>query len=229
MAVAADLGDPNSPLTDVHPRYKRPVGERLSNGALAIAYGRTDVYWSGPIFESAWLVAGGKIVVNFHDCGVAGIKVKHSVGFEIRSGVNSSQQRWTQLPIAGWNKTSLWLDASVSLLVTGLRYNWYEGACLPLEGPYHCAVYADVEQLPAPPFITTNLLKPVPANPVTCRWNITQPAYYFSSHLPGGSSQYLSGQGAGFIEGDFDSTAYVNVPNGTLELRMNQSGLPALG
>ena len=42
MAVAMDLGDPSSPLSDVHPRYKKPVGQRLAQGALAVAYGPTS-------------------------------------------------------------------------------------------------------------------------------------------------------------------------------------------
>ena len=41
---------------------------------------------------------------------------------------------------------------------------------------------------------------------VACTHNLTQPAYYFSPGLQGGSSQYLRGQGEGWLEGDFTST-----------------------
>ena len=65
----------------------------------------------------------------------------------------------------------------------------------------------------------------------TCTHNLTEPAYYFNASLQGGSSQYLQGQGTGWLEGDFSSTAFVNVPNASLLLRLNSSAstLPALG
>ncbi len=47
MSVAVDWGDPNSPYTDIHPRYKQQVAARLANAGLA-AYGY-DNYWTGPI------------------------------------------------------------------------------------------------------------------------------------------------------------------------------------
>ena len=52
MAAAIDWGDPdsdpNSPIVDLHPRYKRPVAIRLAKAGLAVAYGY-DYYWTGPI------------------------------------------------------------------------------------------------------------------------------------------------------------------------------------
>ena len=47
MAVTIDIGNP----TDIHPRNKVDVGERLALAAEAVAYGR-DVVHSGPVFES---------------------------------------------------------------------------------------------------------------------------------------------------------------------------------
>jgi len=53
MAVAMDLGDPNSPYGSVHPRDKQDVGARLSLAGRAVAFGDTTVYYSGPIAKAA--------------------------------------------------------------------------------------------------------------------------------------------------------------------------------
>ena len=59
MAVSTDLGD----SLDVHPRHKRPVGERLARWALADTYGHT-LTASGPLFESA-TVKGSRAILTF--------------------------------------------------------------------------------------------------------------------------------------------------------------------
>lgn len=48
MAVSSDYGD----SLDVHPKNKRPVGERLARWALNRTYGKTHVVPSGPLFRS---------------------------------------------------------------------------------------------------------------------------------------------------------------------------------
>lgn len=60
MAVSSDLGHP----TDVHPRDKKPVGERLARWALRDAYGHLWLTPSGPLFRSA-VARGGAIFVQF--------------------------------------------------------------------------------------------------------------------------------------------------------------------
>lgn len=60
MAVSSDVGD----STDVHPRDKRPVGERLARLALHNDYGYTHVRSSGPLAERAWAV-GDTVWVGF--------------------------------------------------------------------------------------------------------------------------------------------------------------------
>ncbi|CAN5628193.1 sialate O-acetylesterase [soil metagenome] len=59
MAVTLDVGE----ATNVHPKNKEPVGDRLSRIALANAYGR-KVEFFGPVFAAA-KVDGAKIVVRF--------------------------------------------------------------------------------------------------------------------------------------------------------------------
>lgn len=49
MAVVTDLVDN---IADIHPRNKLDVGNRLALWALAKNYGRSDLVYSGPLFES---------------------------------------------------------------------------------------------------------------------------------------------------------------------------------
>jgi sialate O-acetylesterase len=62
MTVITDLGD----SLNVHPRNKRPVGERLSRAALKYTYGHTDLSADGPRPLSA-VVKDGSVVVSFSD------------------------------------------------------------------------------------------------------------------------------------------------------------------
>lgn len=49
MAVSSDYGD----SLDVHPRNKKPIGERLAHWALNTTYGYTHLVPSGPLFRKA--------------------------------------------------------------------------------------------------------------------------------------------------------------------------------
>lgn len=51
MAVSSDLGD----STDVHPREKRQIGERLARWALNKTYGVDDIIPSGPLFHDFFI------------------------------------------------------------------------------------------------------------------------------------------------------------------------------
>jgi sialate O-acetylesterase len=70
MAVTIDIGDPDN----VHPKNKEPLGERLTDIALAKVYGRKMEY-SGPMFASM-KVEGGAVRVKFD----------HAVGLMARGG-----------------------------------------------------------------------------------------------------------------------------------------------
>jgi sialate O-acetylesterase len=69
MAVITDVGD----RTDIHPKQKGPVGERLGLAARALAYGE-KVEYSGPLYK-AMTVEGNKAVLTFDHVG-AGLEAR---------------------------------------------------------------------------------------------------------------------------------------------------------
>ena len=69
--VITDVGDPK----DIHPVWKKPVGERLALAARGIAYGE-NIEWSGPQYRSM-KVKGDRAVLQFSHVGegLAGMQV----------------------------------------------------------------------------------------------------------------------------------------------------------
>ncbi len=63
MVVTIDIGE----ARDIHPRNKRPVGERLASFARGNVYGENIIY-SGPIYDSI-RVDGDKAIVTFKHAG----------------------------------------------------------------------------------------------------------------------------------------------------------------
>jgi sialate O-acetylesterase len=60
MAVIIDAGD----AANIHPKDKQTVGKRLALAGLAVAYGKKDVVWQGPMFESM-KSDGARLIVRF--------------------------------------------------------------------------------------------------------------------------------------------------------------------
>ncbi len=63
MAVTTDIGHP----TDIHPKDKQPIGQRLALAARALAYGE-QVEYSGPTYDSI-SVKGNRVILNFKHVG----------------------------------------------------------------------------------------------------------------------------------------------------------------
>ena len=64
MVVTMDVGDP----TNIHPKQKEPVGERLALLALAKDYGKSDLVYSGPIYREMEK-KGSQISLSFQHVG----------------------------------------------------------------------------------------------------------------------------------------------------------------
>ena len=78
MVVSIDKGEKN----DVHPIYKKTIGERLAACALHLQYG-TDIPYSGPVYRSI-KINGNKAELCF-DFVYSGLTAKDNVlkGFSI--------------------------------------------------------------------------------------------------------------------------------------------------
>ena len=63
MAVTVDIGHP----TDIHPKQKKPIGERLAVAARALAYGQ-QIEYSGPTYDSM-TVDGDQVILRFKHVG----------------------------------------------------------------------------------------------------------------------------------------------------------------
>jgi sialate O-acetylesterase len=65
MIVTTDLNDdPN----DLHPTYKWKIGQRLAYWALAKTYGKKEIMYSGPVYESM-KIKGNTIEISFAHTG----------------------------------------------------------------------------------------------------------------------------------------------------------------
>jgi sialate O-acetylesterase len=141
MAVITDVGA----QTDIHPKKKQPVGERLGHAALALAYGE-KVPYTGPVYESM-KVADGKATITFKNA---------DGGLEARDGA------LTGFTIAG--KDGKFVSASAiiqgnQVIVSSpnvqepaaVRFGWADYPVVNLWGK---------DGLPASPFRTDNFPAP---------------------------------------------------------------------
>jgi sialate O-acetylesterase len=81
MAVTLDIGNPN----DIHPTNKQDVGHRLAVNALHFDYQKTEIPYSGPLYDTL-LIEGDHAVLyfKFAENGlVAKDKFGYLKGFEI--------------------------------------------------------------------------------------------------------------------------------------------------
>jgi sialate O-acetylesterase len=146
MAVTIDIGDP----TNVHPKNKEPLGERLTTIALVKAYGRKGEY-SGPMYESS-KVEGGTVRVKF----------SHAAGMMAKGGelkwfqVAGADEKFVDAVAKIEGDTVVVSSVAVSAPVA-VRYAWDDY-------PEGCNLYNGAG-LPAAPFRTDtwDALTPVAA------------------------------------------------------------------
>ncbi|ELU03144.1 hypothetical protein CAPTEDRAFT_112206, partial [Capitella teleta] len=157
MATAVDLTDLNSPYYPVHYRDKETVGERLALSGLAVAYGRKDVKFQGPLPTDAVIDKTKlQIQIIYDNNQTPLLKIKSSLGFELCCKASKenpcamSGDEWTATPVAGFNSTAVTLNASAcaNKFLLGARYIWRETPCFYKK----CPVYSVKNDLPAPPF-----------------------------------------------------------------------------
>jgi sialate O-acetylesterase len=136
MAVVIDVGEP----TNIHPKNKQAVGQRLALAARAIAY-REKIVYSGPIYRQAHIV-DGQVRLSFDHVG-GGLAARGGAeltGFKIAGADGKFVP--AQARIEG--KTIVVKSAEVAA-PAAVRYAW--------EGDPVCNLI-NKEGLPASPFRT---------------------------------------------------------------------------
>ena len=105
MAVTIDIGE----ASDIHPRNKFDVGERLALWALRDNYGKKDLVVSGPLYSSL-KVEGNKIRLSFEHAAsglMVGKKEGRNPTVEDKSG------KLKRFAIAGQDRKWVWADAVI--------------------------------------------------------------------------------------------------------------------
>lgn len=148
MAVALGLGDAN----DIHPRNKPPVGWRLSRAALATVYGRTDVAYSGPMYESMRIEGRSiRLRFRFSEGGLQAAGGGKLAGFSLAG----TDGKWAWADAAVRGDTIVLTSAQVSAPVEA-RYAWADNPVGNL---------TNGSGLPASPFRTSGAQLPVALAP----------------------------------------------------------------
>jgi sialate O-acetylesterase len=138
LTVTLDLGDSG----DIHPRRKRPFGERLAATALGRVYGRPGFPSMGPVFQTM-KVEGPRVRLRF----------RHAGGLRLRP----REDGWSGFLLAGGDRVfhraaRAWLEGEEVLVESpavprpaAVRYAWEDDPPSTL---------TDATGLPAPPFRT---------------------------------------------------------------------------
>jgi len=152
MAVSIDLPDYQSPYDPIHPRYKHDVAQRLTLGALNVAYGQNNVVFKGP-FPTSFRASGTDVIITY-DNGQAHLDIRNNGGFEICcQGFGANCDIWSTLTAANikqHDQSTITIDASGCQHhpVTAVRYLWRTSPC----NLHQCAVNDHNSGLPGAPF-----------------------------------------------------------------------------
>ncbi len=135
MAVTSDVGD----STDIHPKRKKEVGERLALWALAKEYGYKEEY-SGPLFRDA-TIQKENVIIRFSHNG----NLKTSDGKSIRSFELAGYDKVFKPAVAHKNGSRILVHSDEVADPHYVRYGWQ---------PFSEGNLTNGENLPASTFAT---------------------------------------------------------------------------
>ncbi|MCX7170795.1 MAG: 9-O-acetylesterase, partial [Proteobacteria bacterium] len=120
MCVTTDIGN----LADIHPLNKEEVGRRLALWALAKTYGRTNLVYSGPIYQSM-KIEGSKIRLEFEYVGegLASRDGQPLNWFQIAAGTNAFVEATAVI-----DGSPVVVSSDQVPNPTAVRFGWHEAA-----------------------------------------------------------------------------------------------------
>ena len=151
MAVAIDLGDPQSPYGSIHPRYKEEVGARLARGAAVIGFGNESVYFTGPLPTKAYIIKGDttmKARIRYTNISTA-LEIRSPYGFEVACTAGDTDT-WLEGVVSSSTTTAVAVSFPLcpkGSTVKMVRYAWRQQPCSYKK----CSVYSG--GLPSPPYL----------------------------------------------------------------------------
>ncbi|MCW8848880.1 MAG: sialate O-acetylesterase [Melioribacteraceae bacterium] len=141
MSVTIDVGEYN----DIHPKKKKPIGQRLALVAEHVAYGEAEIVYSGPLYESMQ-VEGNKLVLSFTNIG-SGMKSQDDKELKCFETCGSDNLFLPAKAIIRNNQIIIWNENVINPVA--VRYAWDNN-------PEGANLY-NIEGLPASPFRTSEL------------------------------------------------------------------------
>lgn len=139
MVVISDLVDD---VKDIHPKYKKTVGERLANIALVDAYGKDGTVYRSPLYKSM-KVEKNKIRIIFDNVPT----VLEAKGGELTEFMIAGEDRKFYPAKAKIDKNTVIVSAKEVKKPVAVRFAWANGAIPTLFSK---------EGLPVPSFRTDN-------------------------------------------------------------------------
>jgi sialate O-acetylesterase len=141
MAVTIDVGEWN----DLHPLNKADVGKRLALAAEALAYGRKNFVWCGPLYQSM-KVAGNRVRLRFTEVsgGLVARGGGELHGFALAGADNKFV--WARARIDG-KDVIVWSDQIAHPVA--VRYAWADN---PAGANLYNRFFYESDGLPASPF-----------------------------------------------------------------------------
>ncbi|XP_070577327.1 LOW QUALITY PROTEIN: sialate O-acetylesterase-like [Ptychodera flava] len=156
MAVAMDIGDPQSPWGPVHPRYKEDAAHRLTLAGRAVAYGENYVKFQGPFPTEIIIIPQSNIIDIIYDNKKTEIVIHYDNGFEVCCSPTNNctyiSTDWHAAPISsaiGTYGVQLSTKQCSNETMQAIRYAWRDYPCVYKQ----CSVYSRVNALPAPIFL----------------------------------------------------------------------------
>ena len=139
MVVAIDLGEAAS----LHPKNKQDVGKRLALAAKALAYGRKDLVYMGPLFDGA-AFDGAEATVRFKHVG-GGLVARGPDAPRLKGFVLAGSDRTFHPAEARIQAGKVVVSSDPVRRPVAVRYGWADNP--------DCNLY-NQEGLPASPFRT---------------------------------------------------------------------------